>query len=74
MDRALEVNLRAPIAMAHALAPAMVERGSGSIVFICSLAGLAATKFGLRGFALALRQDLHGSSVTPACSPTPSAT
>jgi short-subunit dehydrogenase len=72
VDRALEVNLRAPIALAHALAPAMMERGSGSLVFVSSLAGLAAskgsalynaTKFGLRGFALALRQDLHGTGV-----------
>ncbi|MCW2601173.1 MAG: oxidoreductase [Frankiales bacterium] len=72
VDRALEVNLRAPIALAHALAPGMVARGSGSLVFVSSLAGLAAsrgsslynaTKFGLRGFALALRQDLHGTGV-----------
>lgn len=72
VDRALEVNLRAPVAMAHALAPAMVARGRGSIVLISSLAGLAAssqaslynaTKFGLRGFGLALRQDLHGTGV-----------
>lgn len=72
VDRALEVNLRAPIAMAHALVPQLVARGSGAIVFVSSLAGLAAsknsclynaTKFGLRGFALALRQDLHGTGV-----------
>jgi short-subunit dehydrogenase len=72
VDRALEVNLRAPIAMAHALAPQMVARGRGAIVFVSSLAGLTAskhsslynaTKFGLRGFALALRQDLHGTGV-----------
>jgi short-subunit dehydrogenase len=72
VDRALEVNLRAPIAMAHALAPLMVARGRGSLVFVSSLAGVAAskssslynaTKFGLRGFALALRQDLHGTGV-----------
>jgi short-subunit dehydrogenase len=72
MDRSLEVNLRAPIALAQALAPAMVERGSGALVFISSLAGVAsakgaplyhATKFGLRGFALGMRQDLHGTGV-----------
>jgi short-subunit dehydrogenase len=72
VDRALEVNLRAPIAMSHALAPGMVERGNGAIVLISSLAGLTAsgkaslyntTKFGLRGFGLALRQDLHGTGV-----------
>lgn len=72
VDRALEVNLRVPIVMAHALAPGMAARGRGSLVFISSLAGVAAsggsslynaTKFGLRGFALALREDLHGTGV-----------
>ena len=67
IDRMLEVNLRAPIMLAHALAPAMVARGRGHLVFVSSLSGKAAspasslysaTKFGLRGFALALRQDL----------------
>ncbi len=74
-DRMLEVNLRAPIALAHSIAPAMVARGSGHIVFISSIAGMAAapasslysaTKFGLRGFALGLREDLrpHGVGVS----------
>jgi len=67
LDRALDVNLRAPMMLAHGLADAMVARGSGHLVFISSLAGkaatpgssiYAATKFGLRGFALALREDL----------------
>lgn len=68
IDRMLEVNLRAPIALARALAPAMIERGRGHMVFISSLSGRAAnpassiysaTKFGLRGFALSLREDLR---------------
>ena len=72
IDRALDVNLRAPIVLAHALAPAMVARGRGHLLFISSLAGKAATpgtalynatKFGLRGFAAALRADLHDSGV-----------
>ncbi len=72
IDRALAVNLRAPIALARALLPAMIERGSGHLVFMSSLAGkvappgsalYSATKFGLRGFALALREDLHGTGV-----------
>lgn len=67
VSRALRVNLEAPMLMAQALSPEMVERGSGQLVFICSLNGKAgtpraslycATKFGLRGFALALRTDL----------------
>jgi short-subunit dehydrogenase len=65
--RALRVNLEAPMLMAQALFPAMVERGGGHLVFISSLSGKAAsprssvynaTKFGLRGFALGLRADL----------------
>jgi short-subunit dehydrogenase len=75
IDRMLEVNLRAPIALAHALAPAMIARGSGQMVFISSLAGkvaspsssiYSATKFGLRGFALGVREDLrpHGVGVS----------
>jgi short-subunit dehydrogenase len=68
IDRALDVNLRAPIALAHALAPAMVKRGSGHLLFMSSLAGKTATpgtsiynatKYGLRGFAGALRAELH---------------
>lgn len=75
IDHALEVNLRAPIALARAIAPGMVQRGRGHIVFVSSLQGKAAvpassvysaTKFGLRGFALGLRQDLraHGVGVS----------
>jgi uncharacterized protein len=72
IDRALDVNLRAPIQLARAVVPAMVERGGGHVVLVSSLAGkvatpgipiYAATKFGLRGFALALRQDLYGTGV-----------
>jgi uncharacterized protein len=67
IDRMLEINLRAPIALARAIAPQMIDRGSGHMVFVSSLAGKAAspassiysaTKFGLRGFALGLREDL----------------
>lgn len=72
IDRALDVNLRAPILLARALAPAMVSRGQGHLVFISSLSGkvatsgsalYSATKFGLRGFASALRQDLWETGV-----------
>jgi uncharacterized protein len=72
LDRALDVNLRAPIVLAHSLVPGMVSRGHGQLVFISSLAGKAATpgtalynatKFGMRGFAGALRADLRGTGV-----------
>jgi short-subunit dehydrogenase len=75
IDRMLDVNLRAPIMLAGALVPGMIARGRGHLVFVSSLSSKAAsrassmysaTKFGLRGFALALRQDLapHGVGVS----------
>jgi short-subunit dehydrogenase len=72
VDKALQVNLRAPIAMAHAYAATMSARGSGHLVFISSLAGktgtpgssiYSASKFGLRGFAQGLRGDLTPAGV-----------
>ena len=72
LDRALAVNLRAPMVMARRLAEPMAARGGGHIVFVSSLAGKAAsgggsvysaTKFGLRGFAHALREDLRPAGV-----------
>lgn len=69
--RNLAVNIEAPVLMARDTAEGMVARGRGHIVMIGSVAGKVAsgnaamynaTKFGLRGFSLALRQDLapHG--------------
>ncbi len=72
IDRAIAVNLRAGIVLAHELAPAMIERKSGHIVFMASAAGKVpapgltmynATKFGIRGFALALREELLSTGV-----------
>ncbi|MEU6089620.1 SDR family NAD(P)-dependent oxidoreductase [Streptomyces sp. NPDC047085] len=72
IDRALAVNLRAPAMLARLLAPGMVAAGRGHICFVGSLSGMAATKssslytatkFGLRGFSLAFRQDLYGTGV-----------
>jgi short-subunit dehydrogenase len=72
IERALLVNLHAPIILTHALAPHMVNRGAGHIVFMSSLAGKTATagsslynatKYGLRGFAGAMRAELHGTGV-----------
>ncbi len=66
IERAVRVNLEAPIVMTGVLLPAMKARGGGHIVFISSLSGKVAsprssiynaTKFGLRGFSLALRED-----------------
>jgi short-subunit dehydrogenase len=73
IDRALDVNLRAPIQLSRALIPGMVERGAGHVVLMSSLAGrsasgggtalYSATKFGLRGFGQSQRTDLRGTGV-----------
>ena len=72
LDRILDVNVRAPIALARSLVPGMIARGAGHLVFMSSLNGriaspltsvYSATKFALRGFALGLRQDLRGYGV-----------
>jgi short-subunit dehydrogenase len=72
IGRALRVNLESPVRMARELVPRLVERGSGHLVFMSSISGkaataraslYAATKFGLRGFAFCLRDDLRGSGV-----------
>jgi short-subunit dehydrogenase len=76
VDRTLAVNLRAPIVLARSLLPAMLERGRGHLLFMSSIAGKTtvpgnplyhATKYGLRGFAGALRADLHASGVGVSC-------
>lgn len=73
VDRSIGVNLRSPILLAASFVNSRVEkRLPGQVVFIGSLSGLAptpmtrmynATKFGLRGFALSLREDLVGTGV-----------
>lgn len=73
VDFSIDVNLRAPILLTTAFVQGHERSGrAGHVVLIGSLSGLApspdtfmynATKFGLRGFALSLRQDLHGTDV-----------
>jgi uncharacterized protein len=76
IDRAIDVNLRAPVHLARVLVEPMVEREAGHVVFVSSLSGkvatansglYSATKFGLRGFASGLRQDLKGTGVSASC-------
>jgi short-subunit dehydrogenase len=75
VERAIRVNFESPILMARALGPRLVEQGEGHLVFISSLSGkvgspraslYSATKFGLRGFAFGLREDMrpHGVGVS----------
>ncbi|WKU48840.1 SDR family NAD(P)-dependent oxidoreductase [Streptomyces sp. VNUA116] len=72
IDRALAVNLRSAVVLARMLAPAMTAAGRGHLAFVGSMSGKAATphsslytasKFGLRGFAHALRLDLRTAGV-----------
>ncbi|MGB3412246.1 MAG: SDR family NAD(P)-dependent oxidoreductase [Microthrixaceae bacterium] len=73
IDRAIGVNLRAPILMATQFVQEHLRTGEpGQIVFIGSLSGIVSspdtrmynsTKFGLRGFALSLRQDMVDSNI-----------
>ncbi len=72
VGRMLRINLESPILLSQALLPGMIERGNGKLVLIGSLAGKAAsprssiynaTKFGIRGFAFALKSDLVGTGV-----------
>jgi short-subunit dehydrogenase len=76
LDRVIDVNLRAPLALARELGERMLQRASGHVVFISSLSGKTAkpasslynaTKFGVRGFALGLRQDWAGRGVGVSC-------
>jgi short-subunit dehydrogenase len=76
LDRALDVNLRAPIILSRHFAETLSNKGSGHIVFISSLSGksgqggaavYSATKFGLRGFAQGLRGDLARKNVGVSC-------
>jgi dehydrogenase/reductase SDR family protein 7B len=73
-ERIVAVDLLAPIALTQALLPRMVARKSGRLAFISSIAGkvgvpmrsaYSAAKFGLLGYADALRAELsvHGISV-----------
>jgi short-subunit dehydrogenase len=68
IDRSIAVNLRAPVQLTRALLPGMLARGRGHVVLVSSLSGkvasprsglYSATKFGLRGFAAGLREDVE---------------
>lgn len=71
-DRMISVNLRAAFALARMWLPGMMERGSGHLVSIGSIAGrqalagnaaYAASKFGLRGLHAVLDLELAGTGV-----------
>lgn len=72
VERHLDINLKGVILGAQAASRVMVEQGSGHIVNIGSLASLApvpglclysASKFAVRGFSLAIAQELKPKGV-----------
>ena len=75
VETTIATNLLAPIELTRLLLPQMLERRSGAVVFIASIAGhiglptssiYSASKFGLRGFADGLRREVahRGVGVT----------
>lgn len=72
IDAVIETNLAAPIALTRRVLPTMLQRGTGHVVQIASLAGkvgmpylsvYSATKYGLVGFTHALQAELRGTGV-----------
>lgn len=72
IDRLLAVDLASPIRLARAVLPGMVERGTGRLVLVSSVAGrtgvageavYAAAKAGLDVFAESVRLELSGTGV-----------
>ena len=68
----LDINLLGPIHVCKAVVPGMLERGSGHIVNVSSVAGFigtygytayGASKFGLRGFSDTLRAELRSRGI-----------
>ncbi len=72
LQRMIQVNVEAPMQLARAFLPGMLERRHGRIVNVGSMFGsigfpyfaaYSATKFALRGYSQALRRELAGSGV-----------
>jgi short-subunit dehydrogenase len=73
LARVVDVNLRAPILLSRLALPQLLEQERAAIVNVASIAGqvplpgeatYSGTKFGLRGFSLALAEELRGTGVT----------
>ena len=69
LDRVLEVDLRAVISLTHGLLPVLLAHPGAHVVVVSSIFGIFAApgqvpyvtaKFGVRGFAEALRHELAG--------------
>ena len=69
LDRVLEVDLRAVVSLTHGLLPVLLAQPGSHVVVVSSIFGIfaapgqvpyATAKFGVRGFAEALRHELAG--------------
>ena len=77
-DRVLDTNLKSVFLVSRAVAPSMIERGTGDIINISSLAGrnafagggiYCASKWGLQGLSACMAEDLrdYGIRVSVIC-------
>jgi len=77
-DRTLAINLRTPFVLSRAIVPMMIERRTGTIINISSIAGkmayplrtpYASSKWGLIGLTLTMAQELgpHNIRVNVIC-------
>jgi 3-oxoacyl-[acyl-carrier protein] reductase len=77
-DRILDTNLKSVFLVSNAVIPGMIQRGSGDIINISSLAGLnafaggaiyCASKWGMQGLTACMAEDLrtHGIRVSSVC-------
>ncbi len=75
-DRIVAANLRSAFLVTRALLPAMVQRRSGDVFFMSSIAGLeaypngaayCAAKFGVTGLAKVLRAETKKSGIRVCC-------
>ncbi|WP_420430157.1 SDR family NAD(P)-dependent oxidoreductase [Hyphobacterium sp.] len=71
-DRVIDINLQGVVRMTRAFLPLIRESGEGHITNISSIFGViapagqtaySAAKFGVRGFTMALRHELAGTSI-----------
>jgi len=71
-EKVISVNLLAPMRLIYLFLPDMLKKGTGHIVNVCSLSGIAGTtqsvpysasKFGLRGFGISLAGELKGTNI-----------
>lgn len=72
IDELVDVNVKAPVLLARAALPVMITQGTGSLVFVTSIAGAvlvpgeavySMTKAAIEAFVEPLREELRGSGV-----------